>query len=276
MTGGTGFIGKHLVPRLCVDGYDVYSVNSKSGNIAEPSTWNAFPDADVVVHLAARTFVPDSFSQSAEYIRINLLGTVQALEYCRNHGSRLVFLSSYIYGESELSPIPETTDLIAHNPYSLSKLLAERACQFYTENFGVSVTIFRPFNVYGAGQKTPFLIPWIIDQAVAHKTIKVKDLAPKRDYIYVKDLVDAISAVINLNSSDGIFNLGSGVSHSVAELIAIIQKVLGTSLPVESKNERRSGEIMDTVADISMARQALGWEPRFSLHNGLVDMLGTS
>lgn len=275
VTGGTGFIGKHLVRRLCIDGHQVYPVDSKFGDIAEPSTWRAFPDSGVVVHLAARTFVPDSWTYSAEYMRTNLLGTVQALEYCRARGSRLVFLSSYMYGEPVVLPIPETAQLSAHNPYALSKMLAEKACQFYAANLGVCVTIFRPFNAYGAGQTPTFLIPSIIDQIVAGDTIRVMDLAPKRDYIYVKDLVDAISTVVSLNTSDGIYNIGSGYSHSVEELIATIQEILGTSLPVISANARRPSEIMDTIADISAVRNALGWNPHFSLHEGLTDMLGS-
>lgn len=273
MTGGTGFIGKYLVPRLRIDGHQVFPFDARAGDIAESATWRTFPDAGVVVHLAARTFVPESWSQPTEYMRINVLGTVQALEYCRAHGARLVFLSSYMYGETDLLPIPESAPLAARNPYALSKMLAEEACQFYADNFGVRVTILRPFNVYGVGQSPTFLVPSIIAQVLAGGTIHVLDLAPKRDYIYVKDLVDAISNVITLNSSDGVFNIGAGISYSVADLIATIQDICGTSLAVISANERRTGEIMDTVADISAARRDLTWAPRFSLHEGLKDML---
>jgi GDP-4-dehydro-6-deoxy-D-mannose reductase len=273
VTGGTGFIGKYLVPKLCNDDHQVYSVDSKSGDIVDPATWRGFPAADVVVHLAGRSFVPDSWSQPSEFMRINLLGTLQALDYCRAHSASFIFLSSYMYGEPALLPISESTELAARNPYALSKMLAEKTCQFYADSFGVKVTILRPFNVYGAGQSASFLIPSIFDQARAGVAIRVLDLEPKRDYIYVKDVVEAISAVINLNVKGGVFNLGSGNSHSVAELIAEIQEVLGTTLPVVSANERRPGEIRDTVADITAVRHALGWVPRFSLHEGLADML---
>lgn len=272
VTGGTGFIGKHLVPRLRNDGHQVYPVDSQPGDVAEPATWNGFPAAAAVVHLAGRTFVPDSWSQPSEYMRINLLGTIQALEYCRAHDASLIFLSSYMYGEPVLLPIPESAELAARNPYAFSKMLAEKACQFYAEHFGVKVTILRPFNVYGAGQSSSFLIPSIFEQACRGDTIRLMDLAPKRDYIYVKDLVEAIGTVINLNSSGGVFNIGSRVSHSVAELIAAIQGVLGIALPVESADKKRPGEIMDTVADITAARRVLGWTPRFSLYEGLLEM----
>ena len=273
VTGGTGFIGRHLVTRLHEESLDVLPTNSKLGDVADQKTWGQLPNADVVVHLAGQTFVPNSWAHSAEYMRVNLLGTVQALEYCRARNSRLVFLSSYMYGVPKSLPIPETAQLSAQNPYALSKLLAEEACRFYAEKFGVRVTILRPFNAYGAGQAATFLIPSIISQVVAGDTIRVMDLVPKRDFIYVLDLVDAISVSINSNFSGGVFNIGSGISYSVEELVSTIQLVLGTSLPVVSANERRSGEIMDTVADISAAHDALGWVPRFSLREGLVDML---
>jgi nucleoside-diphosphate-sugar epimerase len=273
VTGGTGFIGRHLVTRLHKESIDVLPTNSKLGDVADQKTWGQLPHADVVVHLAGRTFVPDSWVHSAEYMRVNLLGTVQALEYCRARNSRLVFLSSYVYGVPKALPIPETAQLSAQNPYALSKLLAEEACRFYVEKFGVRVTILRPFNAYGAGQAATFLIPSIISQVVAGDTIRVMDLAPKRDFIYVLDLVEAISVSINSNFSGGIFNIGSGISYSVEELVSTVQLVLGTSLPVVSANERRSGEIMDTIADISAAHDALGWIPHFSLRDGLVDML---
>jgi nucleoside-diphosphate-sugar epimerase len=276
VTGGTGFIGGHLVPKLRKDGHHVYSVDSQSGDIADPLTWREFPAVDVVMHLAGRSFVPDSWNQPSEYMRVNLQGTMQALEYCRAKSAHFIFLSTYMYGEPAFLPIPESAKLAARNPYALSKMLAEKACWFYAENFNVKVTILRPFNVYGASQSPSFLIPSIFSQARKGEAIRVLDLAPKRDYIYVKDLVEAISAAINLNSSGGLFNIGSGVSYSVAELIAEIQNVLGTALPVISANERRPGEIMDTVADITAARQALGWRPHFNLREGLTDLLSNS
>ena len=208
-----------------------------------------------------------------EYMRLKLLGTLQALEFCRSNGARFVFLSSYMYGEMELLLIPESAALAARNQYALSNMLAEEVCKFYAVKFGVKVTVLRPFNVYGAGQSHRILVPLIINQARAGGTIRVIDLAPKRDYIYIKDLVDAISSAISLNSSYDVFNIGTGISYSVGELIATIQGIFGSSLPVVCTNERRSGEIMDTVADIATARRDLRCVHRFSLQDGLKDML---
>jgi nucleoside-diphosphate-sugar epimerase len=202
-------------------------------------------------------------------MRSNLLGTIEALEFCRRHGARLVFLSSYMYGEPERLPIDETAPVIARNPYALSKKLAEDACRFYAESFGTSVTVFRPFNVYGPGQAEPFLVPFIARQIWEGKEIRVKDLAPRRDYVYVQDVVDGIVSGAEQGLGYQLFNLGSGQSHSVEELIAAMQLVSGSALPVTTAGERRPEEIMDTVADISAARRAFGWTPGYSLRDGL-------
>jgi nucleoside-diphosphate-sugar epimerase len=274
VTGGSGFIGGYLVPRLRADGHQVYSLNSEFGDVAEQSTWRAIPACDTVVHLAGRSFVPDSWIRTSEYMKINYLGVIQALEYCREHKAKLVFLSSYLYGETDLQPIPESAELAATNPYAFSKLISEMACRFYANTFGIDIIILRPFNVYGNGQSSNFLVPSIIEQSRSSSTIIVRDLEPKRDYVYVKDLIEAISMIIDLRLNFHIFNIGSGLSHSVEEVISAIQHILGTSLPVKSENFRRSGEIMNTVADISDARITLGWAPRYSLPQGLADMLG--
>jgi nucleoside-diphosphate-sugar epimerase len=269
VTGGTGFIGTHLVAGLLAGGYEIVEANHASGDLADHATWTRLPAAEVVVHLAAKTFVPQSWDAPALFMRTNLLATIEALEYCRAHGARFVFPSSYMYGEAVRQPIPECTPLAARNPYALSKKLAEETCEFYANQFGVQTTILRPFNIYGPGQANAFLIPAILMQLKGGKEIYVKDLEPRRDFVYVVDVVDALLKAMTRTGGFAVFNVGSGTSHSVAELIQTIQDVWGTDLPVRADGVRRQGEIMDTVADIGHARQQLGWMPRFSLRQGL-------
>jgi GDP-4-dehydro-6-deoxy-D-mannose reductase len=272
VTGATGFIGRHLVEALRVEGCAIVAADRSSGDAADPQTWKRFPHADVVVHLAARTFVPESWEAPALFVRANLLGTIEALEYCRAHGARFVFPSSYLYGDAAQQPIAESAPLVPKNPYALSKRLAEESCEFYAGRFGVATTILRPFNIYGPGQADTFLIPTILNQLKAGKEIHVKDLEPRRDYIFVGDVVDAVVKAMGRAEGFGLFNIGSGTSHSVSELIAIIQQVWGTALPVRSDGVRRPGEVMETIADITRAQQELGWRPRFTLRQGLAAM----
>src|SRR6478609_781448 len=99
VTGASGFIGKHLIPRLHAEGHAVIACDHGAGDVADRTTWRSFPRADVVVHLAAKTFVPESWEAPGLFMRTNLGGAVEALEYCRAHGAQLIFPSSYMYGD---------------------------------------------------------------------------------------------------------------------------------------------------------------------------------
>lgn len=273
LTGSTGFIGKNLYLQLQNKGHEIFPVNSLNGDITKQETWNSFPQADIVVHLAARTFVPDSWTQPLSFLSTNLNGTACALEYCKNSKAQLIFISSYLYGNPESLPISEEAKLFANNPYSLSKKMAEELCKFYSDNFGVKVIILRPFNVYGPGQGDNFLIPQIIKQIYSHNKIEVKDLKPKRDYVYVEDFVTAIERCFYLDDYFNIINIGTGISYSVDEVISLTQKIIGSNCVVESLEVRRSGEVMDTIADISKAETILKWKPTWNLKDGISEIV---
>lgn len=275
LTGASGFIGRHALTALAQAGHEVLGVDSRAGDVAQESTWNAFPQVDVVVHLAGKTFVPESWKDPSAFVRCNLLGTVEALNYCRRHGARLVYVSSYLYGTPEALPIPETAPLASNNPYALSKTLAENACRFYSENFGLGITVLRPFNVFGPEQPEHFLVPAIIRQVRGRGVVHVNDLAPRRDYVYVTDVADAVVKAVTLNRELSIFNVGSGKSHSVGEIVRLVQDLEGVNLEVRSSNERRKGEVMDTIADITAIRDVLGWVPTWTLTDGLRQILST-
>lgn len=275
VTGAAGFIGKHVVARLRAGGQDVIECGHPAGDIADRATWRSFPRADVVVHLAAKSFVPKSWDAPGLFMRTNLLGTIEALEYCRAHGARLIFPSSYMYGDAAVQPISEDTALVAKNPYALSKKLAEETCAFFADRYSLQVIVLRPFNIYGPGQSDAFLVPTIVNQLTTGTAIRVKDLEPRRDYVYVIDVVEAMVKAMGAGTGSGVFNIGSGTSHSVAELIRTIQDVWGTDLPVHSEGMRRKDEIMDTVADITRAGRELGWTPRFTLREGIEHLHAT-
>lgn len=274
VTGSTGFIGKSLLAKLDLLDYEVNVLNRANGDISNPKTWENLTSSDVVIHLAALTFVPSSWNEPYNYINSNLLGTICALEYCKKHSAKLIFLSTYMYGTPESLPISENAKLCAFNPYALSKKMGEDACLFYANNFNVNAIILRPFNVYGPGQRVDFLIPSIINQALAGEEITVKVLEPKRDYIYIDDLVNFIIATLGFNHQPfTVFNVGTGKSYSVAELINIIQQSLGTNLPVKSTGEKRQQEVMDTRADITKATEKLKWSPSWTLKQGIDEIL---
>lgn len=273
VTGASGFIGSNLIPKLRICEYEIIEVNSSNGDVSDKSTWAAFERADFLIHLAGNTFVPDSWNNPDIYLKTNFHGTICALDYCRRHNAKMIYLSSCLYGNTDILPIPESAALIASNPYALSKKLAEEACKFYSEFYDLKITTFRPFNVFGPGHSKKFLIPSIIGQVLKGKVITVCDLHPRRDYLYIEDLVDVIVKAVAMPLDSDVFNIGTGISYSVANLIDIIQNVMGTNLKVKSTGESRKGEIMDSQADISRVLEIMGWRPKFTLHNGLEEML---
>lgn len=271
VTGGTGFIGTAVTAASRKAGREVIALGWGDGDIAAPETLSRHRGRGIssVIHCAGRTFVPDSWTDPAGFMTTNLLGTLRVLEFCRAEGARLIHLSAYIYGQPEKLPIAESAPVRANNPYALSKHMAEQACRFHAEQFGVPVTILRPFNVYGPGQARQFLIPAILAQ-LHGTTIEMLDLEPRRDYVFLPDLVNAILRAEMLTTPGcRVVNIGSGQSVSVAEIVAAAQAAAGTSLKVVSRGKRRPNEIPDVIADITAARDLLDWSPRSGLAEGL-------
>ncbi|HSN49645.1 MAG TPA: SDR family oxidoreductase, partial [Bacteroidales bacterium] len=166
VTGSEGFIGKALIARLLASGHTVTGFDAPEGDIAEKGILDNLKDTGIgyVFHLAAKTFVPESWNNPFDFYRVNLLGTTNVLEFCRATGAGLSYISSYLYGTPGYLPVDEKHPLKAHNPYSHSKIVAEETCRYYRDQFKIPVTIFRPFNIYGPGQDQRFLIPKIIAQ----------------------------------------------------------------------------------------------------------------
>lgn len=276
VTGASGFIGSALTSRLQAMGREVIPLGSADGDVADRETLMKFMREDIshVFHLAGRTYVPDSWDDPLAFCRTNVLGTVNALEFCRQKRIAMTYVSAYIYGHPDTLPIREDSAIRPSNPYALSKRLAEESCEFYASAHGLPVTTIRPFNVYGIGQAENFLIPVIIGQALgAGKRIVVKDLAPKRDYVYLEDLVTALLATLGKPGGYGVYNVGSGASLSVQEIIDIIQGAAGTHKEILSDNAVRANELMDVVADISRAGKELGWHPETSFRAGIENII---
>lgn len=273
VTGASGFIGRHLVRALSDLNIDVHGLDSSAGDIACGETWKNLPAAAVVIHLAAKSGVPASWANPPDFIHANCLGTGYALDYCKRHTAKFIFLSSYMYGDAGHLKIPETASISAKNPYALTKLFGEQLCNIYSENFGVETRIIRPFNVYGPGQSDAFLMPKLVQEARTRRKIHVKDLEPRRDYVFVDDLVQAIIKLIDYSGHHRVFNVGTGRSFSVRDVIDVLEKLIEGTIDVTSDQIRRPGEIMDTVADIGLARWELDWSPQYSLAAGISRML---
>jgi len=275
VTGASGFIGSALVVRLESEGYKVIQFSSTDCDISDVNFTKNYKDSNFfhVFHLASKTFVPDSWENPYDFYKTSILGTVNILDLCRIKKIPLTYVSAYLYGIPEVLPIKENHRVKPNNPYAHSKFLAEDLCKFYSEFHDVKVSIARPFNVYGKGQKKTFLIPWIINQVLYENNIKVKDLKPKRDYIYLDDLVSGLICTLRSKEQFSIFNFGSGKSLSVLDIIAIIQKIAGTKKEIISEKQERIHEIMNVIADIKKSREYLNWTPIHSFENGIREIL---
>jgi nucleoside-diphosphate-sugar epimerase len=274
VTGGGGFIGTHLVAHLRRLGKSVVAPSRGDGFDVLSSDF-PLSDIDHVFHLAAETGVVESWEDPVSFHQVNAHGTVRLLEQCRHRKCSITYVSGYVYGRTSRLPVRETDNVEASNPYAFSKFMAEEACRFYARVFGLPVAILRPFNVYGPGQSDRFLLPHIVRQALDPDCamIRVLDLAPRRDYVYISDVIEAALSVMVARPGET-FNVGSGTSHSVEDVIRTVLSSAGIQKPYGCPDGKvRANEIDNVIADISAIRRSLGWSPATSFDEGLKNLI---
>lgn len=273
VTGSGGFVGRNLVEELKKHDVEVITLTDHNGNRIDVRDWQKVKkicDIDMVYHLAAQTYVPFSFENPRETYEVNVLGTLNILELCRLRDvEKIVFVSSYVYGQPRYLPIDEEHPVQPTNPYMRSKVIGEELCGAYNNDFGLNCIILRPFNIYGGGQSDDFLIPHILKQLV-NGEIELQDPEPRRDFLYIKEAIEACIKAGEYNGSDfEIFNIGSGVSYSVDEIVRKMINISGQNVAVNYQHKRRKKEIMNVVADIRKAREKLRWVPKINIDGGL-------
>jgi len=268
VTGGGGFIGRRLVEALRREATVVLAPTRQEWDVGvdDIPRWNV----DHVFHLAGVNGVTASWQDPLRFHQVNAQGTAKVAEFCRRSECSLSYVSAYCYGVPSRLPIAETDPVRPNNPYAFSKHQGEEVCRFYHEYFGVPVTILRPFNVYGPGQGEGFVLTRIVRQALdpAAMHIEVLDLSPRRDYVFVDDVVDALIRTAAVRSY-AVFNVGSGTSHSVEEAIQTVLAVSGVTKMYRSLHETRRHEIPDVVADITSIEAAVGWKPLVPFPDGV-------
>lgn len=272
VTGSSGFIGRHLVKALKNNKFSVYSFDKTEGcDVCRKDSFTNFLNKkiDVVFHLAGKTYVPDSWDQAGIFYKVNTLGTQQVLEFCKQAKAKLVYLSAYVYGQPQYLPIDEKHAVNPNNPYAHSKILAEQICKLYAKIMGVRVVILRPFNVYGSGQRNCFLIPMLLEQVKKQGKFIINDEIPKRDYLYIDDLIQACLLAMRYSKGFKIFNVGYGSAFSVKEIIEIINQCYGRKIPWESLRLPRKNEISETIADCNLIKKTLGWKAKVEFKEGI-------
>ena len=274
VTGSSGFVGKHLCNELQSQGFETLKFDISEGqNILNYKHLEQIGKVDIVFHLAALTYVPYSYDNPRENYEINVLGTLNILEYCRKYGAKIIFASSYVYGEPTYLPIDEKHPIGSFNPYSSSKIIGEKLCESFNRDFSVQTVILRPFNIYGINQSKEFLIPTIINQASTGEII-LDDPRPKRDFIHIYDVVEAyLKAALYESENLEVFNIGSGFSHSVEEVSNLIRSSYSKKPILKFRNIERKKEVFNVYADISKAKEILGWSPKIKLEKGLKQLV---
>jgi UDP-glucose 4-epimerase len=292
ITGGAGFLGSALANRLVEAGHHVRVLDDLSagdpallqrqvlftrGDVRDiPKLWTLLRDVDCVFHLAARVSVPESILYPVEYNNVNVGGTVSLMTAARDAGVKRVVLASSgtVYGEQAEQPIRESASPRPQNPYAVSKLASECYVLAIGALCGIETVILRIFNGYGPWQRVPPshapVIPQLVKQAVSGGSVVIFGGGEQtRDFVYVDDVVAALAAAARARSVDrAIINVGSGQETSINELVARMARLMGQRLsPLH--NQAQSGGVSRSGADIRLARQKLGFEPRVGLDEGL-------
>lgn len=271
VTGASGFIGRVLSQRLTDLGCRVIPVSRSNGT--DLTAWQevqALEPADAVCHLAGVIPRVQEISPREIYLA-NMIGALHVLEYCRLNGVRaMVLASSYVYGAPQYLPVDEAHPLGGQGPYARSKILAEELARAYGTDHGLSVVALRIFNAYGPGQEGDMLLPTILSQAIKGGEVVLRDPDPRRDFVYVDDIVDAfLAALRDVGAGFRCYNIASGRTVSVREVVRELEDAFGCHLPLRYTGERRSNEIMDCPGSNALIAERLRWSPATPLREGI-------
>lgn len=302
ITGGAGFIGSHLVDRLLAEGGWRVAVVDDFNNFYDPAIKRenvgrhegnpdyrlfeadirdapalkqvfAGADFDCIVHLAARAGVRPSLTQPQLYAETNINGTINLLELARAHNvKQFVFgSSSSVYGINAKLPFSEDDPVRQPiSPYAATKGAAELICHSYSHLYGIRCVCLRFFTVYGPRQRPDLAIYKFAKLISEGKQIPVfGDGTTRRDYTFIDDIIAGVRSAIDYEKTDyEVINLGESRTVELRELISLLEKELGMKAIVD-RQPLQPGDVPQTFADITKARQILGYDPRVPIEEGI-------
>lgn len=292
ITGAAGFLGSTLANRLAREGHQVRGLDDLStgdpqalspdvlftrGDVNDrPKLWTLLQEVDCVYHLAARVSVPESVLYPREYNSVNVGGTVSLMEAMRDVGVRRVVLisSGAVYGDQGEQPLKEDATPNPRSPYAVSKLAAEHYVHTIGDLWGIETVSLRVFNAYGPGQHLPVshppVIPYFLRQAVRNGTLVVHgEGAQTRDYVFVDDVITCMLAAATAPGlNHAVINVGCGNETSIRELVRLVLEVTRSKAEV-IVNKKTDPGVSRMCADLKLARDKLGYQPRISLAEGL-------
>jgi len=304
VTGGAGFIGSNLVDRLLDMGHSVavvdsfspfYDISIKRKNLDYAHSFDNFSlyeidvrdselisevfvlnHFDTVVHLASKAGVRPSIRLPRAYFDVNVNGTINILEECRQHNIKnfIYASSSSVYGNSRSVPFKETDNVdFPISPYAASKKTGELICHNYHHLYGINIFALRFFTVYGERNRPDMGMYKFLHAINEGRTIQLYGNGePLRDYTYVKDIVDGVIKSLEKVNGFEIFNLGESQTISVNGLIKVFEDKLGRKAVTEML-DMQPGDMMETYADISKAKKMLDYNPHTSVEDGVEKLI---
>ena len=301
VTGAAGFIGSNLAEHLIEQGEDVTGIDNflagKAANVSHIKNRMNFVEGDIrdatlmnelcsgidyVLHHAAMASVPWSMKSPMLAHEHNATGTLNVLLAARDNGVKKVVMAvtSAAYGETAVLPVHENLPTAALSPYGATKLIGEIYLKLFSQIYGLPTVGLRYFNVFGKRQDPESAyaaaIPIFARKLIRNESpVVFGDGTQTRDFVYIKDIIQAnLRACAAPDSVNGdVFNIGTGVQITVNELIAHMQQLLGTNLDVFHAEER-AGDIKHSVASIDKAKSILGYQPQYSVYDGLAEAIG--
>lgn len=300
VTGGAGFIGSHLCERLlsqgwfvvCLDNFDpYYPPEVKRKNIARALKNKRFyldecdirdkermsglfssRKFDAVVHLAARAGVRPSIQDPHIYQDVNIGGTINLLELCREYDvKRFIFgSSSSVYGDNSDVPFKESASLMKPvSPYAASKQACELFCYTYHHLYDIRTACLRFFTVYGPRQRPDMAIHKFTRLISSGNRVELYgDGSSRRDYTYIDDIIDGVQAAVDKNLAFEIINLGGSRTTELRQLVSLIEKSTGKKART-IKSPDQPGDVPVTYADVSKAKKLLGYKPKVKIEDGI-------
>lgn len=298
VTGADGFIGSHLTEELLNKGFNVRALSFYNsfnywgwledvpmntnleiitGDIRDPHFCKEITkDVDLIFHLAALIAIPYSYVAPDCYVDTNIRGTLNICQAARENGNiRLIHTStSEVYGTAQYVPIDEKHPKQAQSPYSASKIGADAMAMSFFNSFELPVTIARPFNTYGPRQSARAIIPTIITQiANGMKEIKLGDLTPTRDFVFVKDTCAGFIAIAESELTIGKeINISSNQEISLMNLLNTIKEIMKSDVEFiddEQRHRPEKSEVFRLLGDNTLLRELTGFKLQHTIQTGL-------
>jgi len=239
-------------------------------DIKNISTKDIPKEISCIIHLAALTDVNYCNNYPTKTFQTNAFGTQNLLEIARKTNSKFIYLStSHVFGNPKQIPIDENHPKQPTSIYSASKLTGEILCESYSKTYGLDISIARLFSIYGPNSPKHLVTSKLIQQLLKGNLIELGNTRPKRDFLYIDDVIDALKIILKNTKGFNSYNIGFGKSYSIEDLCKYLIKISNKKILFKSKKSlSRTKDIPNVVANCSKIKK-LGWKPQMTLNDGL-------